>query len=74
MRTDLLGASVQDRVTGATGIVTAVAAHITGETKVLIELNVTSDGRVQEPVWVDILRIGIDKRSDKFELSTIKSE
>lgn len=60
-----LGNAVKDKITGFTGIATAVTVWLTGCTRYAVQPRKLKDGKVEEPVWfdqdqLDVIGRGVD--------------
>ena len=54
----LLGKRVKDKVTGLEGVVTSVGFDLYGCIQVIIHPGLDSSGKLQDPHWFDIARLG----------------
>lgn len=54
-----LGHTVQDRITGFTGVVTGIVYYISGCNQALVAPRVKSDGGHQEAHWYDLQRLEV---------------
>lgn len=52
-QTIALGSSVKDKITGFTGVATAVTVWLTGCTRYAVQPRKLVKGKVEEPVWFD---------------------
>lgn len=60
--TTILGAKVQDRATGVTGVVTSVSFDLSGCVQVLVSPPVRDGGMLPERSWFDIERVIVVER------------
>jgi hypothetical protein len=55
-----MGATVTDKVTGFTGIVSGLCQYLTDCNQALVQPPVDKDGKFQEPRWIDEQRLEVD--------------
>jgi hypothetical protein len=53
----LLGATVRDKVTGFTGVVTGFVQYLSGCNQVLVVPPIKEDGSLPDPQWFDVQRV-----------------
>jgi len=52
----ILGDTVTDRITGFSGVITAVTTYLAGTPRVFVEPTIAADGAYREGQWLDIDR------------------
>ena len=56
---ELLGATVTDKITGFSGIVTGICLYLTGCNQALVTPRM-KDGKVEDAKWIDVQRLDIE--------------
>lgn len=67
-----LGASVKDKITGFSGVVTGRAEYLTGCTQCLVVPKIGDDGIFKDSVWFDEQRLDLTK-SELFRLNNSRT-
>jgi hypothetical protein len=70
---DILGHTVEDKITGFSGIATAYVTYLTGCNQVLVAPRQLPDGKPQEACWFDVQRLMIDHATPKIVLENDKT-
>lgn len=57
---DLLGRTVEEKVTGITGVVVSISFDLNGCVQAVVKQRVNKDGKVPESSWHDVKRLVVE--------------
>jgi len=65
---DLIGRTVEEKVSGFRGVVTGIVYYISGCTQALVAPKMDKDGKVPDSNWWDVQRVVVDESVPKIVL------